>query len=73
MFAFPLLAFLQETAEKAEKGNFYFLFSGLVIFLALIGVYSLFEKIRDRLNEKKDHAEEASRRLKTQKKTATTP
>ncbi len=64
VFAYPLLAAAQEAADKGGRGNFYFLGIGLVIFLAVVGVYSVIEKVSDALEAKRNRAEEETRKLR---------
>ena len=60
----PLVAVAQETADKGASGTMYGLAIGLVIFLALIGIYSVYERIRDWMEAKEERAEEEAKKLK---------
>jgi len=59
---FPLVALAQETADKTDKGTMYGLAYGLVIFLALIGAYSIYERVRDWMEDKEKRAEEEAKK-----------
>ena len=61
VLAFPFAAFSQEVADKLDKGTVYGLSYGLMIFLTLIGVHTVYEKIRDTLEAKRSSADEAAR------------
>ncbi len=60
----PFAAVAQESGETVGIGSMYFLGIGLVIFLALVGIYSIVEKIRDAREEKINREEEEARRLR---------
>lgn len=64
VLAFPLIAAAQETADKSANGTMYGLAIGLVIFLALVGVYSVYERVRDWMEAKEERAEEEAKKLK---------
>jgi hypothetical protein len=60
------LAFAQDVSAKSEISHMYYLGIGLVIFLALFAVYSIYEKINYWCEDKAERKEEEARRARLQ-------